>query len=295
MHNAASAIAVFLENSNSRLSFEDGDVDEFLPYLVQNLHSPLVAQALCSSLNEKNAGVLKGTVTLLCTLLEERDDDREAFLGLIYWAACASMENQNALVSHIPVFLAMVNTHPKEAFRAICAILYKNQDACAMLRVAGLPYIGESGDADVIRLYEVLSISDQASHEEIRNTKLKTLMKMLESSDAEILATTLHVLSVVLEEDDTLSISVRDRSHDENWIANVTEAVKRHPFNEHIQQFGLELLTLLGTVDPECLIKSGGSLLAKVACGLYPNNTSLAASLRWLTEVAENDGLSRYT
>eukprot|EP00397_Hematodinium_sp_SG-2012_P037897 GEMP01041154.1.p1 GENE.GEMP01041154.1~~GEMP01041154.1.p1 ORF type:complete len:474 (+),score=90.68 GEMP01041154.1:81-1502(+) len=290
--DGAEAIAACIRKASKKGGFRAADFVGFQGYLVQHLRSPGVAAALVV-LVEDDSDKVKDIqeAAIFMTQLVAEGFEVDNMLELIHWAALSSPETQELLLPKLPIFTGMIDTHRRSAQRAIIGIIFGNPTACANLRTIGLPKFQE--DLETARIYELVSVMDITSRADLRS-HLDEFWKLVDSDKSpELLSAVLHILGVVMvDDDDELRDEFRNRSISEGWTETTVRTVKQHPFAESVQQFGIELLTLLGTINPEGLLKSGAHVLARVASNEFPTNESIRTSKQWLTENASGSDLS---
>lgn len=282
--DGAETIATCIIKASKVEGFRSAAFARFQGYLVQHLRSPGVAAALVAlaERDSDNVKELQDAALFLAQLVAE-GFEVDNMLELIHWAALSSPPTQELLRPKLPIFTSMIDTHRKASQRAILGVIFGNPVACANLRTIGLPAF--QVDLETIRIYELVSVMDPASREEIRQ-HLPTVWGLVDSSTApDILSAALHILGVIMVDDeDELREDYRQQSITEGWTDRTVQTVKQHPFAESVQQFGIELLTLLGTINPEGLLKTGAHVLARVASKEYPDNESIQTSRKWLSE-----------
>jgi len=286
-------ITQFVKKEVKKKKFHSAAYAKLVPVLARHLRNPGVAKALVQLVtdNSANAAILKDHTEQLWQLLAE-EFEVDHVCEIVHWCAMASSKAKQDFIPKLPIFHALIGKYRKAALRAILGIMFENEVACKQFRKIGLPQWED--DVETARVFELLTALDHDSRIEVRELASPLWDTVRTTTCPDILAAVLHVLAAILADEASDGTRMLAEFHDisvkEEWSSVCVTAVKKHPFVEAVQQFGMELVSLLSTTDTKGTLTSGGYVLARVATLEFPTNDSIRGSREFMSElVDEND------
>jgi len=304
---------------------DDIDYSVFIPLLCRHLRENGVVKLLLNLVESENdhALALDGYNDCFWKLLVE-EYEVDIICEIVHWACMASTRAQNDMIPRLPIFLSLLDKYRSSALRALIGIIFNNPVACKEVRKIGLPEW--QPDVDTARVFELITVIDKGSRKEVRPLH-PILWETVENvNDPDLLAAVLHILAAILiensEQPRALSVDSWDEApnitrdpeeeeknneytnrlhpelHEvaiqEQWVAKCVSAVKKHPFIEAVQQFGIELITIISATDTTNSLISGAHVLARVASEEFPTNNSIRASRQILNEMVDPENLEAW-
>lgn len=285
-------IIQFVKKEVRKRKFDSSVYSIFIPVLARHMRSPGVTKTLVQLVtdNSANAAIMKDYSEQLGRLLAEEFEVQNV-CEIVHWAAMASSKAKQDLMPRLPIFHALIGKYRVAALRAALGIMFENAEACQEFRKIGLPEWNP--DVETARVFELLTALDPDSRSEIREYVDPLWDTARTTIDPDILAAVLHIITSILTDDNSEEIRMRAEFHEqsirEEWSPICVAAVKKHPFVESVQQFGMELVSLLSTLDTRGTLLSGGYILARVASVEFPTNDSIRASQRIMSDLVDDN------